>query len=413
MRLAITLFCIVSTTAGADDWRQWRGPSGQNHAADGATAPDVWSETSNLAWRTKVPGRGHSSPVIVGERIYLTTCDERLSEQSLLVFDRKSGKLLKQTVAHSGKLPQRIHDNNTHASPTVAGDGQNVFALFHNDRACWLTKFDLEGNQIWQRRVAGFEPKRYQYGLGTSPVSVDDLLVVSAEYDGPDSGLYGVSAQTGELVWHAARPKDVSFSTPIAAMLDGRKQLIMSGNWQIASYDPATGAELWSTRGSTHATCGTMVWDAQSNLAFASGGFPDAFTLAVRGDGNNDIVWQTNKVRCYEQSLLYVDGYLYAVTDNGIAHCLRAIDGQVMWKERIGGRYSSSPLYVDGKVYVSNERGTTFVFRASPDGYQQIAENQLGDECYATTTPVGGKLYHRYAKREGGRRQEYLVAIGE
>jgi hypothetical protein len=156
-----------------------------------------------------------------------------------------------------------------------------------------------------------------------------------------------------------------------------------------------------------------MVWDSQRNLAFASGGYPDSFTLAVRAGGDHDVVWDTNKVRCYEQSLLYTDGYVYAVTDNGIAHCLRAADGEPMWNERLGGRYSSSPVLVGDKIYVSSEGGTTFVFRATPDGYQPIAENQLGNECFATTTPVDGKLYHRYAHREGDQRQEYLAAIGE
>lgn len=412
MRLVIALLCAVSATASADDWPQWRGPSGQNHAATDATAPSQWSESSNLAWQTKVPGRGHSSPIVVANGIYLTTCDEKAEQQSLLVFDRNTGILLKQTIAHTGNLPAKIHKNNTHASPTVACDGQHVFALFNNNLACWVTKFDLEGNRVWQKRVAGFDPQQYKFGFGSSPIISGDLLIFSTEYDGPDSGVYAISTDTGQTVWRVPRNETLSYSTPIVATLGGRPQLIMSGQQSISSYDPATGSRLWATDGSTYATCGTMVWDAERNLAFASGGYPKTFTLAVHGDGSR-IAWDTNKVRCYEQSMLLVDGYLYALADNGIAHCLRAEDGTPMWRERLSGPVSASPVYVDGKIYVSNERGTTFVFRATPDGYQPIAENQLGDECFATSTPVDGKLYHRYAKREGDHRQEYLVAIGE
>ncbi len=413
MRLVFALLTILAGPVMADDWPQWRGPGGQNHAAPGATAPNKWSETSNLAWKTKVPGRGHSSPVVVGQRIYLTTCDEETQQQSLLVFDRTTGELLKQSVAHKGNLPPRIHGNNTHASPTVACDGKHVFTLFHNDLACFLTQFDLEGNQIWQRRAAGFDPQRFVFGFGTSPILVDGLLVFATEYDGPDSGIYGIQPESGTQVWRAPRPESLSNSSPIAAELDGKTQLLISGQNQIASYDPQTGRQLWSTPGATRATCGTMVWDSQRNLAMASGGYPDTFTTAVRGGGDPTVAWSTNKLKCYEQSLLCVDGYVYAVTDNGIAHCLRATDGEPLWNERLGGRYSSSPLYVEGKIYVTNERGTTFVYQATPEGYKPIAENQLGDECFATPAPVNGKLYHRYARREAGERQEYLVAIGE
>lgn len=407
----IALVCFGSTRG--EDWPQWRGPSGQNHAAEGATAPDNWSDDSGLAWNTPLPGRGHSSPVVVGQRIYLTTCDEQAQTQSLLVLDRQSGELLQQTVAHRGKLAQRIHGNNTHASPTAACDGQHVYALFHNNLECWVTKFDLDGQQVWQKRVAEFSPRRFQFGFGSSPIMVGNLLVVSTEYDGPESGVYAIDRGTGEQVWRAERPESLSFSTPIPAMLDGERQLVMSGNDKLAGYDPQTGQVLWSTSGSTKATCGTMVWDAERNLAFASGGYPGSFALAVRGDGDHEIVWEESQPRCYEQSMLLVDGYLYALADNGIAYCLRGEDGEMMWRERLDGPVSSSPLYVDGKVYVTNEEGITFVFRANHENFELVAKNKLGDECFATPTPVDGRLYHRYSKSVDGKRQEYLAAIGE
>lgn len=413
MRTVWLLIVILASNACAEDWSQWRGPSGQNHAAAGAMAPNEWNETSGLAWVTPVPGRGHSSPTIVGDRIYLTTCDEGIETQSLLVFDRQTGELLTQTVAHTGKLPPRIHPNNTHASPTAACDGEHVFTLFNHDLSCWVTKFDLEGNQLWQTRVAGFDPQQYQFGFGTSPLLHNGLLMFATEYDGPESGLYAISCETGDQVWKAPRPKSLSNSSPILATLNGKSQLIISGNRQVAAYSPEDGKQLWSVDASTSATCGTMVWDAQQNMAFASGGYPDTFTLGVTAAGQPRVVWQNNKIKCYEQSLLLVDGYLYAVADNGVANCIRTADGEVMWKERVGGPFSSSPIYIDGKVYVTNERGVTFIFHASPDSFEPVAKNQLGDECFATSTPLDGRLYHRFAKRVNGKRQEYLAAIGE
>lgn len=411
-----TLTCLASfvlaAAAPAQDWRQWRGPTGDNHAPAGATAPLDWSEESGLAWKTPIPGKGHSSPTLVGPRIYLTTCNDASQTQSLLVLDRATGQLLKETSTNRGGLPARIHPNNTHASPTVASDGQRVFTLFCNNDAAVVTAYDLDGNQLWQSRAGGFDPQQYQFGFGSSPRIVDGLLVVATEYDGPESGLYALDPPTGQSVWKTPRVNELSYSTPAVVSLGGRNQLLMSGNYSLASYEASSGKQLWQTEGSARATCGTMVWDQELGLGFASGGYPNPFTLAVDLGGDHKIVWQ-NSVKCYEQSMLVVDGHLYGVSDKGVAYCWRGADGREIWKERLGGGFSSSPVLVDGKIYVTSEGGTTHVYRATPDGFERLGRNQLGDSGFATPTPADGRLYHRYAKTENGVRQEYLVAIGE
>ncbi|TWT77525.1 outer membrane biogenesis protein BamB [Posidoniimonas polymericola] len=404
------LSCPVA--AIAQDWPQWRGPTGDNHAAAGATAPIKWSDKTNLAWRTPIPGRGHSSPTIIGDRIYLTTADESAGTQSLLVVDKSTGKLLRETVVHKGGLPGRIHGNNSHASPTVASDGQRVFALFYQDGGAWVTAFDLAGAELWQQRVCGFDPQMYQFGFGSSPRLVDGKLIIAAEYDGPDSGIYALSPADGSQVWKAPRREGISFSTPIDVVVNGQRQLLISGAGLIAAYDASNGAELWKELAGAAATCGTMVVDPAAGLAFASGGFPNDFTLAIPLTGDHQVVWE-NRAKCYEQSMLLVDGYLYAVTDRGVAYCWRAEDGEEQWKKRLGGSYSASPVLVGGNIYISSEQGTTFVFRATPDRYEQLAENQLGTDCFPTTTPSSGRLYHRYGSGQGDTRQEYLAAIGE
>lgn len=407
-------FCalLVNATCSAQDWRQWRGPTGDHHAAPGSTAPTSWGEGQNLAWVTPLPGHGHSSPTLVGGRIYLTTADPAAETQSLLILDRASGEIIRETLTHQGGLPAEIHPSNTHASPTVASDGERVFALFHNQAAAWLTAYDLEGDQLWQVRVGGFDPQQYQFGFGSSPRVVGDLVIVATEYDGPESGIYAMDTATGESRWTAPRVKDLSYSSPAVATLAGRTQLLMSGNNQLASYDAGSGEELWSVEGSARATCGTMIWDEGLGLAFASGGYPNPFTLAVQTSGGHDIVWQ-NRIKCYEQSMLIKDGYIYAVADRGAAYCWRAEDGEEMWSERLGGKFSSSPVLVGDVVYATNEGGTTFVFRATPNAFDKLSENQLGDAAFATPTPADGRLYHRYFTRNGEAVQDYLTAIGE
>lgn len=408
---AASLWVVLASTAAADAWPQWRGPAHDNHAAPGATAPTAWSDSDGLAWQTKVPGRGHSSPIVFGNRIYLTTCEEKTAVQSLVVFDRDDGALLKQTTAHEGAPLARIHPKNTYASSTAACDGQRVYAVFVSDGAVWATAFDLAGERLWQTRIADYMPQRYEFGFGSSPIVVDGVVVVAGEYDGAGSGVYGLSAADGQPLWSVPRPRHLSFSTPVPASLSGQTQLLLCGNKRIVAFQPSTGREIWSIAGSTAATCGTMVWDPAAGLAFASGGYPDSFTMAVRTAGDHGVAWRNN-VKCYEQSLLLVDGYLYAAADNGVAYCWRAADGEQMWKQRLRGPFSASPLAVGRTIYVSNEAGTTYVFSADPERFKLIAQNTLGDDCFTTAAPCDGRLYLRYALNVGGRRQEYLAAIG-
>lgn len=407
----LVIVCLTQSVLVAEDWPQWRGPRGNQTAANGATAPTQWSGSEGLAWRTPLPGAGHSSPTVVGNRIFLTTSDKEAGTQSLLILDRATGKLLGNRLVHSGGLAERIHANNTHASPTVASDGQRVFTAFQNQNDIWVTAFDLDGRQLWQQEAIPFDPKQYVFGFGTSPVVVGDKVCLSSEYDGPKSGLVALSTTDGSIQWHTPRDKHLSNSSPARLPVNGKTQLLISGQQRVASYNPADGKELWSTDSTTFATCGTMVWDQQQGLAFASGGYPDTFTLAVRTTGDHEVVWQ-NRVKCYEQSMLVDGDYLYAAADGGIAYCWRSADGKQMWKHRLGNTFSSSPVLVDGKIYATNEKGTTYVFEASPEKCKVLAENQLGDEAFATPTPVDGRLYHRYADSSSGKRQEYLAAVG-
>ncbi|QDU92868.1 outer membrane protein assembly factor BamB family protein [Lignipirellula cremea] len=388
------------------DWPHWRGPN-DNSVADGPAPPTSWDETQNVVWKTPVPGRGHSSPTVFGDFLYLATADEQAQTQSVVCFDRNTGKQLWQTIVGRGGFP-KIHNKNTHASQTVACDGERLFITFLGNDRIDLTALSLDGKQLWQKTVGPFQPKAYKYGYSASPLIYKETVIVVGDCD-TGSFLTAFNRRSGEVVWQGKRPATLSWSSPIVATIAGRDQLLLSGGGMVSSYDPATGRGLWQTEATTAATAGTMVWEG--DYVFASGGYPKAETVCVKADGSGRVVW-SNNAKCYEQSLLVHDGYLYAVTDPGVAYCWKASDGQEMWKTRLQGPISSSPVLAGGNIYAADERGTMFVFRADPSKFELVAQNQLGDEMFATPTICDGQIFLRVAQSGAGGRRETLYCIG-
>lgn len=400
--------CGFDRARGADDdWAAWRGPHGDGTAAAGQTPPTEFGETKNVVWKTEVPGRGHSSPVVVGTRIFLTTADEQGQVQSVLGFDRAKGTRLWQTETGQGGFPRQIHPKNTHASPTPACDGRHVFAVFHRADGVHLAALDLDGRIVWNKEVGGYVPRAYRYGYAPSPLLYRDAVIVTSDYE--DGWLAAFDKSSGRELWRTPRPKQVTYSSPIVARVAGKDQLFLSGAEQIASYDPATGRPLWSAAALALATCGTAVWSG--DLIVASGGYPKSETAAVKADGSGTVVWR-NRVKCYEQSLVVADGHVYAVDDGGIAYCWDVRTGDEKWKSRLAGPVSASPVVAGGHVYAANEKGTLFVFRADPREFALVSRNQLGDEGFATPAICGGRIYHRSASSAGGRRTETLWCLG-
>lgn len=411
MRFLLTfLIGFVSTMSSsyATDWWQWRGTSGKNIAAKGESVPTRWSEAENVVWKVDVPGRGHSSPIVFGDLVVLTSADEAGQRQGVFGFSRDTGKQLWGTVVSQGGF-SKAHQKNTHASATACSDGKQIYATFcHHDKV-EAVALDLKGNIVWQKDLGGFRPKAFEYGYAASPTLHNGMLIVCADCD-TVAWLKAVDVSSGKTVWEQKRRQMLNWSSPIIANVAGREQLLLSGLEQISSYDPATGRPLWSTPCLTVATCGTVIWD--DDTVYASGGYPKKETVAVKADGSGKVVWR-NKVKCYEQSMLINDGFIYAVDDGGIAFCWEAKTGREMWKERLKGPVSASPVLVGDTIYASNERGMTFVFRANPKRFEEIARNRLGTESFATPTVVDGRLYLRVASGQGGSREETLYAIGQ
>lgn len=396
----------------AQDWPQWRGKIGDNHAADDSQIVNRWNlETGeNILWKTKIPGRGHSTPAIVGEEIFLTTAVAEDETQSLLKLDLRTGKILESITLHRGTLPRRIHPNNSYASPSPAVADDAVYVSFHTNDSIVLSKVSTEGRIWWQQKVADFKPSMFQFGYGASPIIEDDLVIVAAEYDGPGSGIYALNRSNGRRIWKISRPRNLNFSSPIVAEVAGRRQLLIAGADTITSYDPVTGKTIWSVDAGTEAHCGTVVWDRRRIVA--SGGNPRSNTWCVAGDGVKGVLWKNN-VKCYEQSPLAVDGFVYAVSDNGVGYCWRMTGGTEMWKQRLfRGPVSASPLLVGRQIVAAGERGMVRIFSATPDRFEAIAEIQTGDSIFASPVVVDDRLYLRTGVGTGRERTEYLVSIG-
>ncbi len=391
----------------AGPWMAWRGPNRNGIVIDQQPVT-TWSETENVIWKTAVPGRGHASPSIVGDQVILATSDPEEETQSVISFDKNTGAENWATVVNRGNFNPRIYPTNTHASSTVVSDGEQLFAVFNNNGAAQIVALNLAGEILWEKEAAKFLPKRYQFGFGSSPVLYKDTVIVSSECE-RDGSIVALNKKTGDEVWRIARDTDTSYSTPVIANVAGKEQLIISGANATTSYNPASGEENWRTPGPWSVTCGTAVWS--DDMVFVSGGYPTSRTMGIKADGSGTVVWE-NKAKCYEQSMLYYEGYIYCLADTGVAYCWRAEDGKEMWSERLAGRVSASPVLAGGNIYLAVENGNTFVFKPSPEGLEIVAENQLGDSAYATPTFIDNRIYMRVADGPQRDQQEWLYCLG-
>ena len=416
--LACLLFVGVLTsgisaddpTFRSTDWPFWRGPQRNGHADASANPPQHWSATDNIRWRAPVPGLGHGSPTVLGDRVYLATADDQKQAQMVICFDGKSGEQLWSTTVHEGGFANNsqkgLNKKATMASSTVATDGERLFITFVNENAAWATALDLSGSILWQQRLCDYV---IHQGYGSSPTLYGNLVIVSA--DNKSGGVIaGLDRQTGKVAWSHQRPKKPNYHSPVILRAAGRDQLIVGGCDLVTSLNPVDGKPFWEVEGATTECVATAVTDGQR--IFTCGGYPKNHIAAVAADGSGKLQWENNS-RNYVPSMLVHEGHLYASLDAGIAICYRTSDGKEMWKARLGGTFSSSPVLVGDLIYATNEEGKTFLFRANPANYEQVGVNELGGSVFATPAFVGDRIYTRIAEGQGDQRQEYLVCIGQ
>ncbi len=404
-------FCLsllLVSSSFAADWPQWRGPDKNNHAAVDAKPVTEWSAEKNVRWKTKIPGRGHSTPIVVGERIYLTTAEKDKALQWLIAVNRKDGKIVWKQVIHKGGFPTELHRENSAASATPQWTGSAVLVTFQNKDQVKVTAVTPEGETLWTKTAGHYDSGR-PFGYGSTPVLWKGSFIVAGDTE--EKGyLVSLDAKSGEQRWRIERGGHDNWASPVVAKVAGKEQLLISGMGKIWSYDPANGKENWTAPHAPQATCGTIVWTDE--MVFASGGFPNNETLGVKADGSSEVVWK-NRERSYEQSLLSHKGLIYAVTDQGFAFCWDAKTGETKWKKRLGrGGVMASPLAVGDHIYATIKNGTTTVFKAGAK-FEKVAENKLGDDTYASPVVLGDALYLRVGHVKEGERQEMLYCIGK
>jgi outer membrane protein assembly factor BamB len=382
-----------SAGSAKEEWPQFRGPGGQGHSAE-TGLPVEWNETRNVAWKTKLPGLGWSSPVVAGGKVWITTAVEQRGVFSLrlLGFDAATGaEAVNAEVFRLGRS-REINPKNSWASPTPIVDGDRVYVHFGADGTAALS---TDGKLIWKQRF----DYQSQHGAGGSPVLHGDLLILNC--DGSDVAfVVAIDKRTGKVKWKKDRrfPADQAYTTPIVIRVGERDQLISVGAYRAVAYDPLTGNEIWRV---SYADGFSNVPRpvAAHGLVYIATGFQQPSMIAVRPDGTGDVTkthvaWKLDRGAPLTPSPLVVGDEFYMVTDGGIATCLDARTGALVWQQRLGGTYSASPVFADGRIYFLAEQGVTTVITSGRE-FRRIATNPLDGGLLASMAVSGGSLFMR------------------
>jgi len=364
--------------------------------------PDAWSATEGVLWKRPVPGRGNSSPIVWGDRLFVTTAYDGGRRLSVRCYRRSDGMLLWERFAPEGRA-ERVHPKNTQASATPVTDGRRVYVSFGSRG---LMALDFNGAVVWHRDLG--EIDNY-HGTAGSPLLYRDRVII---YQDQSSGSFvaAFDKENGRTVWQTERSASVGWGTPLAIRAGDHDELIVSSQHVVQAYDPQTGRELWRCRGNLFEVIPTPV--VGHGLVFCASGRAGP-TLAIRPGGRGDVtdthlVWKSAKGSPFVPSPLVYGDYLYLINDMAsIATCIEATTGRVVWQERLGRPqregFSASPVAVDGKIFFTNDEGDTFVVRAGGQ-FELLRVNRLGERVFASPALVDGRWYIR---TEG-----HLLAIG-
>ncbi len=397
--LASALLC-VSVAFSAEAWPQFRGPDGSGHST-ARGVPTQWSERDNVVWKTALPGRGWSSPVIAGSQIWMTTAVPQGQGQSLraVCVDRQRGTLMHDVQVFAEPSPPTLNSKNSFASPTPVLDGGRLFVHFG---AMGTACLDAATGQVqWKNQDLQLDHKE---GPGSSPIVHGELLIVHC--DGMDvQYLAALDKATGRLAWKSARSGPMesnpdyrkAYSTPLVIRAGGREQLLSTAADNLYAYDPATGRELWAVRYKGFSNVPRPVFG--HDLVYISTGYMKPQLWAIRPDGQGDVsqshvAWKATEQAPAIPSPILVGDNLFMVSNNGVASCLDAHTGSLHWRQRLGGDFCASPILADGLLYYFNETGEGFVVRPAAQ-YELVAKNQLDAGCMASPAALDSALYVR------------------
>lgn len=437
-------------TAGGN-WPSFRGTHARG-VADGQDLPESWNSATgeNVRWAVAIPGLAHSSPIVWGDRLFLTTAISSLGQATfrpglygdgtasedrsehrweVLAVDKRTGRILWQRTAHTGMPQDKRHIKATYANSTPATDGRYVVALFGSEG---LFAYDMEGNLIWRKELGrlnagAYDAPDYEWGTASSPIIHEDLVIVQCDTQ-RDSFVLAADIRTGETVWTAARDEGPSWGTPTIFLGASGDELVTNGSNFIRGYDPRTGRELWRLGGSSKITAPTPVF-AGDLIVVASGRAPERPIFAVRHGASGEITlaedetshasvaWSWTGRGPYMPTPLIYGDYVYVLGNSGVFDCYDLATGREVYRERLasvgqdfvrgptaGSGFSASPVAADGRIYLSSEDGDVFVVRSGPE-FALLGSFPLAEPLMATPAISDGVLYVR------GR--DHLYAIGK
>lgn len=385
--------------AGKAFWPQYRGPKGDGVAAPGAKPPVEWSETKNVRWRTDLVGKAWSSPIVWGDRIWLTNATTDGLSMSVIAIHRRTGAIEIDRVVFTNTQTQKdYHEFNSYASPTPICDGKRVYVTFGAYGTAALDARD--GSTLWERRDL---PCNHYRGAGASPILFEDLLIFNM--DGYDFQ-YAVALhrETGETVWKTDRNIDYgtddgdwkkSYGTSHVIQVGDQLQLISPAAKAVIAYEPSTGKEIWRVRYEEHSNAGRPLYDG--NRVYLSSGFSKAKMLAIDPKGQGDltdkqVLWQATRAIGCKPSPVFLGGRLCTIEDRGVLTAIDPSDGSVAWQKRLGGDFSSSPIVASDRLYCFDEHGKGHVVDTNGN---VLAENTLDSGCLASPAVAGNDLIVR------------------
>jgi outer membrane protein assembly factor BamB len=397
--VVLTVILVFAGGVSAEEWPGWRGPRGDGTSSE-KNVPLHWSKSQNVRWKTAIPGKGHSSPIVWGDRVFVTTCIEEEQKRLLLCLDRRDGKLLWQQTVLTAKLEAK-HGLNSFASATPATDGQHVYVAFLAHPDMEVACYDFDGKLVWQKSPGKLLSR---HGFCSSPVLYKDLVILNGDQDA-EAYVVALDKVTGSERWRADRPNRTrSYCTPIlyeSPRRPGVTQLVLSGSKCVASYDADTGKQLWLLDGPTEQFVASLV--PMDDVLFLTAGFPTYHLMGIRPDGSGNVTkthvaWHHAELSAREASYvpspIAVDGRFYVVSDLGLLTCLEAKTGKRLWMEQLGRHHSASPVLVDGHLLFPDDFGNTFVVKPGPK-FELVARNVLGEKTFASPAVAHGQLFLR------------------
>jgi outer membrane protein assembly factor BamB len=403
--LLTLIFCFNLQAQSSAHWPQWRGPFFNGMAR--GDAPSVWSDTTNIKWKTEIPGRGFSTPAIWGDRIFVTTAIPTGSSSGTVVeqrfevlsLDRKTGKIIWQKTARTATPHESYHRAyGSFASNSPVTDGKYVYASF-GSRGIYA--YDFNGKLIWEKDLGVQMKMRLAFGEGTAPLLFGDRLFVVFDHEG-ESFMVALDKRNGKELWRVSRNERSSWSTPLAVEHNGRTEIVVSATNRVRSYDPETGKVLWESGGLGANVIPVPVH--QNGVVYVMSGYRDPKLMAIKlgrqGDltGSDAIVWSHTRGLAYTASPVLHEGKLYVVTDNGMLSAFNATTGETYYAQtRLPKGYNlkASPIGANGKLYLATEDGDVVVVKMG-EKFEILSTNTLTDQVFiATPVIAAGELYLR------------------